>query len=407
MQPSLPLIPEVGIVALVPDQWTDLWQPRHHVLSRLARYFPVIWVNPARSWRESWSGPGALGQAGPEPPPGLSVYTPGFWLPAIYRPTCLAHLLFRLRLNRACHLLDRQGVRHRILYLWRPEFAPALAMVSCEMSCYHIDDEYSFSPVELPPDEGEMKLISRADQVIVHSPALFEKKGCMNPATVVVPNGVDYEAYATPCFEPADLAAVPRPRIGYTGWLKKHLDWPLLLQLAEQHPEKSFVFVGPQCPHTEMMIPLRALARRPNVYLLGAKPSPQLAHYPQHFDVCIMPYCANDYTKYIYPLKLHEYLASGRPTVGTLIRSLEAFRDVVRLASTPAEWTLQIEEALSPEANAPDSVALRQQVARRHDWQVLVAAIARTFAMQLGKEYQIRLDNDLAVTAGQTTFTLG
>jgi len=47
-----PVVPSVGILALVPDSWSDLWQPRHQVLTRLARYFHVVWVNPARGWRE-------------------------------------------------------------------------------------------------------------------------------------------------------------------------------------------------------------------------------------------------------------------------------------------------------------------------------------------------------------------
>lgn len=35
----------VGVIALVPDQWEPQWQVRHHLLSRLARYFPVVWIN--------------------------------------------------------------------------------------------------------------------------------------------------------------------------------------------------------------------------------------------------------------------------------------------------------------------------------------------------------------------------
>ena len=40
-----------------------------------------------------------------------------------------------------------------------------------------------------------------------------------------------------------------------------------------------------------------------------------LPAYVQHFDACLMFYDVNDYTKYIYPVKLNEYLATGRPTI--------------------------------------------------------------------------------------------
>jgi len=53
---SMPLLPEVGVVGLVPERWTDTWQPRHQIMSRLASYFHVVWVEPALEWRELWLG---------------------------------------------------------------------------------------------------------------------------------------------------------------------------------------------------------------------------------------------------------------------------------------------------------------------------------------------------------------
>src|SRR6202040_822700 len=111
------------------------------------------------------------------------------------------------------------------------------------------------------------------------------------------------------------------------------LDWPLLLKLTAAHPEWSFVFVGPRKGHAEIDQLLEQLSRQPNVYFLGGKATESLGGYPQHFDVCIMPYLPDDYTKYIYPLKMHEYLASGTPVVSTPIRSVLDFGNVVALAS--------------------------------------------------------------------------
>ncbi len=98
----------------------------------------------------------------------------------------------------------------------------------------------------------------------------------------------------------------------------------------------------------------------------------------------MMPYRVDDYTKYIYPLKLHEYLASGRPAVGTRIRSLEAFAHVVTLPHTRREWSEAIALALQPETDGCVHQASRQAIARQHDWDLLVAKIARTMAARLG-----------------------
>src|SRR5262249_38122466 len=91
----------------------------------------------------------------------------------------------------------------------------------------------------------------------------------------------------------------------------------------------------------------------------------------------------NDYTKYIYPMKLHEYLASGRPTVGTPIASLEPFADVVFLATGVHEWRLALTRALEPSTSSPERCAGRQAVARAHAWDLLVEPVAGTMVGRL------------------------
>jgi glycosyltransferase involved in cell wall biosynthesis len=222
--------------------------------------------------------------------------------------------------------------------------------------------------------------------VIIHSAKLLDKKGEFNPHRALVPNGVDYNAYAGSRPEPLDLAKIPHPRIGYTGQLKRQVDWALMVELVATHPEWSFVFVGPVSPHPELRAIFDALSRQGNVHFLGAKSAQELAAYPQHFDVCLMPYVIDDYTRYIYPLKLHEYLASGTPTVGSPIPALKEFAGIVALADTPEGWSSAISEALAPLARSAAQRAARQEVARRFDWDALVGRIAGIFAARLGVE---------------------
>jgi glycosyltransferase involved in cell wall biosynthesis len=398
---SQPLLPDVGVIALVPDAWDDLWQPRHHVLSRLARYFNVVWMEPGKNWLEMLRnrrrtasfdcGSGIGGDT--LPPAGMIAYPAEIWLPKLHRWSWLDGMLLEQRLRRARNFLTRIGCQKIILYMWRSTFSRALDYGPFDLTCYHIDDEYSFSAVEVPLDGTEQRLIKEVGQVFLHSPGLLEKKGRINPHTEFVPNGVDYEAYSRESAEPPDLARIPHPRIGYTGFIKRHLDWPVLIRLSQDHPEWSFVFVGPQSPHLDIVKAIEQLRRQPNVYFLGPKSTEILSNYPQHFDVCIMPYQANDYTKYVYPLKLHEYLASGRPTVGTRIRTLAEFTTVVRLASTLEEWSAAIQESLSSAANSPERRAKRQSVAQQHDWQTLVLQIAQVMAERLGSDYSRRLSH--------------
>jgi glycosyltransferase involved in cell wall biosynthesis len=116
-----------------------------------------------------------------------------------------------------------------------------------------------------------------------------------------------------------------------------------------------------------------------------------LPAYTQHLDVCVMCYERNDYTKFIYPLKLHEYLAAGRPVVGSRISSLEEFQGTIALAESADEWSEALRESLTPESQGSSRVEARRAVAKRYDWDVLVHGVARVIAERLGADYRDRL----------------
>jgi len=379
-----PLFPDIGLLAFVPDPWGEYWEARHHVMARLGRYFHVVWLDPVHEWR---SVPRVLRERRPARaaalPAGLHLYRPPWWLPQVYRPRRIGEWFAGLRTAQAAKLLPPESRAHLVAYLWRPHFVSVLRHAPFQLVCYHIDDEYTFSPVERPIGATERELFARADQVFIHSPELFRKKGGLNPGTTFVPNGVDYERYATPCPEPDDLAAIPHPRIGYTGYLKNQLDWELLDHLAAERPRWSFVFVGALRAQPGIAEQVSRLARRANVHFLGGKPVSSLAAYPQHFDACIMPYRHDDYTKYIFPMKLHEYLAGGRPVVASRIPSLVPYTDLLQLAAGPAEWLAGLEAALGPAANASSAREARRAEARTHDWELLAAIIARRIVGRL------------------------
>jgi glycosyltransferase involved in cell wall biosynthesis len=263
--------------------------------------------------------------------------------------------------------------------------------VSHELSLYHIVDEYTFSEEDLAIPEAERNLLERVDRAFIHSPGLLEKKGHLNPNTFFLPNGVDFAAVTAYRPEPADLADIPRPRIGYCGWVKPQLDWELIRRLTRDHEDWFFVFVGGVTPHRGTRSTIAELRERPNVHFLGTKKSAELMAYPTHFDVCIMPYRRTPHTSYIYPLKLHEYLASGRPVVGTPIRTLRDFEDMIELASTPEEWSRALKRALQTENDTRERVEARLSVARAHDWDRIVYQVVRTIAEGLGGNLPERL----------------
>jgi hypothetical protein len=67
----------------------------------------------------------------------------------------------------------------------------------------------------------------------------------------------------------------------------------------------------------------------------------------------------------IYPLKLHEYLAVGRPVVSADLEAVRPFMSVLSIAVTVDEWISAIEQALDEE---PSMVEARRTVARANTW---------------------------------------
>src|SRR6266480_2787126 len=388
---SAPLFPEIGVIAFVPEEWDSVWRSRHQILTRLSQYFHVVWAEPAMGWKELWFGVGKkVGRSHNQEvlPKGFVLYQSGRWLPKLYRPASLASWTAAQRVRRAATLLRRRGCRTIVFYLWRPDFDYALDGDSYDLSCYHIADEYSFFPSKRPLDDREVKLIKRVDQVFIHSPALIERKGHLNPHTLYVTNGVEYASFAAPHDEPTDMQHIPHPRIGYVGTIKTQLDLGLLCELATQHPAWSLVLVGPKGYLGDDAQFVEHLAAMRNVHFLGHKPVDRVCAYQQHIDVCLLPYKFNDYTKYIYPLKLHEYLAGGKPVVGTPIRSLLEFSHVIKLAGTHDEWSRAITESLAPDAITIDQIEKRRAIARQFDWGALVHTIARSICNRLGPPYK-------------------
>ncbi|MEO8880877.1 MAG: hypothetical protein ABI446_10810 [Gemmatimonadaceae bacterium] len=144
------------------------------------------------------------------------------------------------------------------------------------------------------------------------------------------------------------------------------------------------MFVGKALDQPGLADALARMDALPNVHFLGGKTSVELSAYPQHFDVCMLPYRVDDYTKYIDPLKLGEYTAGGRPSVGTPILPLREVRDLISLVDTPEEWGAAIAAALQPSANTAAAKSRRQSWARTRTWDAIVDTIMSKVERHLG-----------------------
>jgi len=160
-------------------------------------------------------------------------------------------------------------------------------------------------------------LVKDVDMVISTSKELCNIKGLLNSKSFFIPNAANIshsEKALNPKLKVAKiLTGIKKPVIGYFGNIERRIDYELLSELIAANPDKSFVFVGPVDSHY-----LKAEDyNMPNFYLPGAVPYDEMPAVLKGFDVAIIPFKKDEVSNNIFPLKLFEYLGSGRPVVST------------------------------------------------------------------------------------------
>jgi GT2 family glycosyltransferase/glycosyltransferase involved in cell wall biosynthesis len=164
-----------------------------------------------------------------------------------------------------------------------------------------------------------------------------------------LPNGGDAERFAAlPPRPSSPLAALPRPVIGYYGAIASWFDADSVAIAAARHPSWSFALVG----DTRGSAPeaLAALEARSNVRLHGEVAYDELPRWAAGFDVCTIPFRRTPLTEATNPVKLYEYLATGKPIVARRLPELEPFEDLVVLYDRAEDLGPALERALAETA---------------------------------------------------------
>ncbi len=211
---------------------------------------------------------------------------------------------------------------------------------------YCIDDYAALPDVDARAvSEMDRHLTRRADQVFVASSRMLDAKRRQKPSTALAPHGADvalFRAAANPQLPVAPGARnLRRPIVGFYGSIEEWIDLDLIADLAERRPGWTFLMIGRLAVDPGR---LRGLA---NVVFVGPQPYHDLPSWAKAFDVAIIPYRLTRQVLNSAPLKLREYLATGKPIVAVPAPEIERFAGLVRLARGPEQFIVAIEEALS------------------------------------------------------------
>jgi hypothetical protein len=363
------------------NDWDGDPLSKTHLMRILARTNRVLWVNSlgnrapratasdaARIWKKLRDA--ARGVV--EVEPNLHVLAP-LYVPAYGREAVRAAngALVRLQVAAA---MRRLGMRRPISWSFLPSAAPVAGRVGEALVVYHVVDEFSaFSDASPHVAELERRLLARADLVIASSEPLLAAKRPLAARAVLVRHGVDHAHFARaldPSLPvPADLAALPRPVIGFFGLVADWIDLELVRAVADAQPAASVVLIGKVVTSTAPLDGAR------NVHLLGRRPYAELPGYCRGFDVAITPFRRNALALAANPLKAREYVAAGLPNVCTDLPELRVVPGCT-VARSRGAFLAEVGRALG--RGGPD--AARSALIRGESWEAKAEEIARHVA---------------------------
>lgn len=263
------------------------------------------------------------------------------------------------------------GFKQPIVWVYNPFIANFQARLSPAFLVYHCVDDFMTVP-GIPAEvvaAVEPAMIQAADLVFVTSPTLHQKLSAIAPAKVhYLPNVADYDHFAQgygPGAIPEDLNAIPQPRIGFIGAIKDYkLDFELIRTLAIRHPQWHWVLIGGLAVANPQALLTRLQA--PNIHFLGYRPYVSLPDYLRGMDVAVLPSLLNDYTRSMFPMKFFEYLAAGKPVVGTRLPSLADYEHLYAPADSIDDFEHALEAVLA-DKNLVIEAGI--EAAKSHTWQ--------------------------------------
>ncbi|HZM85828.1 MAG TPA: glycosyltransferase [Blastocatellia bacterium] len=267
-------------------------------------------------------------------------------------------------------------MRRPILWIAIPTAGEVVGRLDESALIYQVSDKYDANQMDHATAsnviaEMHEDLLSRADLVYYSGRKLFEEETAKNAELAgkarLLEQGVDYDHFASATSlewtQPEDIAGVGHPRLGYFGavdpWL---IDQQLVRYVSQRRPEWQWVIVGLRASPLE-------IESLPNVHYLGSKPYSTMPQWAAAFDVCVLPWVTdNEFVNYGSPIKVREYLATGKPVVITPIYEYARLDGILRVSRNYDDFIAKVEDALKNDSL--DKREARQNAVRESTWDV-------------------------------------
>jgi glycosyltransferase involved in cell wall biosynthesis len=199
-------------------------------------------------------------------------------------------------------------------------------------------------------------LSENADIIICSSQGLCNLQKKYAKKIHIIRNGADFQY-----FKKADT--VPNNKIkqvGFIGSVAPWLDYDLIDYIIKKNSDKQFVFVGD-------FYDIKPNFNYSNAVFTGRKDYKDLIKYMRNMDAFINPFKITTMTNCVSPIKLYEYLSTGKPVVSTAILEVVPLdRDYVYVGKNYEQFNTLLNMALKEDiVNKRQD---RQRYAYQNSW---------------------------------------
>ncbi len=375
---------DVASLLVFSDDWGRHPSSCQHLVWQLLDRYPVTWVNTIgtrtprlnqatlRRVREKlvqwhglrrWTEMSAASRTRVHP--NLQVVNPKMW-PWFSRPH--DRRLNQWWLRRQLTPLIERMPQPVVALTTLPVTSDLVGVLPVSRWVYYCVDDFS----EWPGLDGDtlrrmdVSLIDRADSLVAVSRNLQAMIARQGRSSELLTHGVDVKFWSPRGFVGGPVSScpllrdLPQPCVVFWGVIDRRLQTESLLRLSRdllQEPSVAsgtIVLVGPQDN------PDPALLTCPNLVMRPAQPIDRLPEIAHAAGALIMPYADLPVTRAMQPLKLREYLATGRPVVVNRLPSTQPWADCLDNADSPEEFSRLVRHRLAVGTPAGQLAARRR-----------------------------------------------
>lgn len=217
----------------------------------------------------------------------------------------------------------------------------------------------------------DVQMIRAADEIVAVSRHLQRFIASQGRESRLLTHGVDLKHWESAAPPNTETEVIPKgitgPLAVFWGVVDQRLNVDMLIALSQSMTTGNIVLVGPQQDPDPRLQDLR------NVHLIGPRPFHMLPEIARRAETLIMPYADLPVTRAMQPLKMKEYLATGKPVVVSRLPAVEEWHDCLDICLSPEQFAATVLKRLA--SDVPTDQYIARQRLQDESWESKAAEL--------------------------------